>query len=127
MPASSAYVMQKAFDSSKELQAFKNQVDLAPAILERVDSLTRQPSNPVVLSAYLYALELTGAEPQIRSATRQVLGNSLLRSDPLVGQFAGQIGFNLIRTERELTPSDYLTSEELERVLKTLEQEEGQP
>lgn len=125
--ASSAYVMREAFMASKQLQVFKRRRDLALAILGRVKLLTRKPRDPVVLGAHLYALELTGADDEIRAATLHVLRHKALQDDPLAGQFAGQIGFNLTHAKKKLAPGTYLAPADLQGVVKALEQKEGQP
>jgi hypothetical protein len=122
--ASSAYVMRKAFVASRELQAFAGRTNLAPALLERVERLTKEPGDPVVLGAHLYALELTGADDEIRAATLQVLGNEALRDDPLAGQFAGQVAARLVRFEDKVAAGSYFEPEELEGVLGALERKE---
>jgi hypothetical protein len=122
--ASSAYVMRKAFRACEELQAFKGRADIAPALLEKVGELIKEPTDPVILGAHLYALELTGADSETRAAMLQVLRNEALQGDPMVSQFAGHIGFNLIRPEEKLTPGTYLDQSELQKVVRSLEQEE---
>ena len=123
--ASSSYVMRKAFAASDKLQAFKGRDDLAPSILERVKQLTEKPSDPVILGAHIYALELTGAKPEIHTATVRVLEEEKFRDDPLVGQLAGEIGFKLVKPREHFTPGDYLTIDALQSVVDALKQEEG--
>ena len=83
--ASSSYVMRKAFAMSEKLEAFRGRNDLAPNILARIEQLTKKPGDPVILGAHLYALELTGAKPEIRTAMLRVLEEEKLRDGPLVG------------------------------------------
>lgn len=122
--ASSAYVMRKAFAASKELQAFKDRTDLAPTILEKVGRLTKRPGDPVVLSAHLYVLVLTGAEREILAATLQVLREKVLRDNPLAGQFAAQIGAKVVSLEKTVQESHF-EPDELEKVFHALELKEG--
>lgn len=123
--ASSSYVMRKAFVASEKLDAFRGRNDLAPNILARIEQLTKKPSDPVILGAHLYALELTGAKPEIHTAILRILEEEKLRDDPLVGQIAGEIGFKLVKTRKQLTPGAYLTIDELQGVVEALKQEEG--
>lgn len=123
--ASSAYVMRKAFAASEKLHAFEGRNDLAPIILERIKQLTEKPCDPVILGASLFALELTNDKPEIHAAVLHVLEKEELRDDPLIGQLAGEIGFKLIKTRKQLTPGTYLTIDELQGVIEALGQEEG--
>jgi len=123
--ASSAYVMHKAFDSTSVLQAFKGRRDLSLAIRARIDKLIKTKVDPIIVSAHLYALELTGSEQDLNKATLHVLENSELRDDPLVGQFAGEIGFHLMHAEKELSPGAYLSMQDMDRVVQSLETREG--
>ena len=122
--ASSAYVMRKAFAESKELQVFGGRVDLAPAILDRIQRLSDAGSDPVVVSAHLYALELTGAATEVGAAVVQVLGDEALRADPMLGQFAGQTGASLIHTDDRVAAGSYFEPEELKGILRALQREE---
>jgi hypothetical protein len=107
------------------LQAFKGRSDLSQAIRARIDTLTRKKVDPIIIGAHLYALELTGSEPELRKATLHVLENSELREDPLIGQFAGEIGFHLMHAEKELSPGAYLSVKDMEWVVQSLETREG--
>ena len=124
--ASSAYVMRKVFEASEKLQAFEGRNDLAPAILARIEQLTEKPSNPVILGACLYALELTSDKPKIRAAVLHVLEKEEFRDDPLSGQLAGEIGFKQVETKKQLAPGTFLTIDELQGVVEALKKEEGQ-
>ena len=123
--ASSAYVMHKAFDITEQLQAFKGRSDLSETIRARIDKLTEERADPIIISAHLYALELTGSEPELRKATLHVLENPVFRDDPLTGQFAGEIGFHLMHAEKELSPGAYLSAKDMQRVVQSLETREG--
>lgn len=123
--ASSSYVMKKAFTTSEKLHAFKGRNDLALSILARIEQLTKEPSDPVILGVHLYALELTGAKPEINAALLHVLEKEGLRTDPLIGQLAGEIGFNQVKPKNQLAPGAYLSAEELQSVADALKKEGG--
>jgi len=120
--ASSAYVMRRAFESIKELQAFRGRADLAPSILERLAALVREPKDPVVIAAHLYALELTGSRGETGKGALAAL--RALRKDPMVSQFAGHTAAGLVR--ERLAPGVFLKKEELEEIVRAVEKEVGQ-
>ncbi len=124
--ASSAYVMRRAFEATRELQVFKGRADLAPDILERLHGLAGK-SDPVIIGAHLYALELTGARRELAKGVLALLEDKAFRQDPLAGQFAANIGARLVRKDERLTPAQPLAPGELEELLKALEREGGQP
>jgi hypothetical protein len=82
----------------------------------------KEAGDPVVLSAHLYALGLTGDEAIERAAVTRVLADKQLREDPLAGQFAGRIGARLIRTRSAI--GQYLSPAELETIFNTLRKKE---
>jgi hypothetical protein len=123
--ASSAYVMRSAFDESKELSAFAGRTDLAAEIRERIAELAKERGDPVLLSAHLFALELTGAIGEARSAVEQVLRDEALRRDPLAGQFAGQVGARLVGSEDKIALGGHFSPEELGELLRALQRKES--
>ncbi len=124
--ASSAYVLRKAYERIEALQAFKDKAALAPAVLERLEAHLEagRPRDPVVIGAYLYALELTGARPETARAAAAVLRDPVFRQDPLVGQLAGRLGEHLTgRVAARLEPARFRTlldPDDLERITREL-------
>ncbi len=121
--ASSAYVMRRVFESSRELTVFSKRADLAPEIAGKIEKALEGRFDPVFLSAHLFALEMTGVRAQIVRATGRILRDKRALEDPLLGQFAGQIGSRIIGLKK---PSEsHLTFEELKKVSQSLGQKGG--
>jgi hypothetical protein len=123
--ASSAYVMRRAFEGIKELKAFRGRTDLAPAILARLQSLSKEPRDPVMLGAHLYALELTGSHLEIGKGVSLLLEKRPIFQDPLLGQFAGSVGATLARMTEKLVPGTVFQAKDLEAILKALKGKGG--
>jgi len=112
--ASSDYVMRLAFTRIKELQAFRGEKELAPAILKQYESLVARMRDSVILGAHLYALELTGSKEAIRKAVLATLDHKELRKDPMIAQTAGKIAASLFR--RKLQHGKDLDEQELNEI-----------
>ena len=123
--ASSAYVMQKAFAASEKLNAFRGRKDLAPAILAKIEELSANPGDPVILGAHLYVLELIGAKPELKEAILRLLENDGLRADPLIGQQAGEIAIRQAKPDKRLDPGANLSIEDLKDLADALKQSKG--
>jgi hypothetical protein len=121
--ASSAYVLRKIFNDEKKLKVFKGKTDLAPTILEKIQELTKEPGNPVILSLHLFALELTGADAEIISGTVQVMRDKTFRLGTMEGQFACHVGSRFVGREKT-EPGSYFETEEIEEVFQALKGKE---
>lgn len=121
--ASSAYVMRRGFEMAKSLQEFKGRADLAPAILERLTVHLKEPKDPTVIGAHLYALELTGAPKEMAQGAVMTLRR--LKEDPLAGQFAAQVA--VVALGRPQRPGIFLKPEAVEELCVVLEKEVGRP
>lgn len=121
--ASSDYVMRKAFEQTKPLEAFRGAAALAPAILQRYKGLADKTGDTVILGAHLYALQLTGDVAALRQAVVFSLEQRALRQDTCLAQFAGKIGAALLAQER--SPGEDLSPGQLEAVLAALRRQEG--
>ncbi len=119
--ASSDYVMRLSFERIKELQAFRGRTELSPAILKQYESLTEKVRDSVILSAHLYALELTGARDAIRKAVMMTLDQKELRQDSMVAQTAGKIAAQLLR--RRLPRGKDFSEQELDEIHAALRKE----
>lgn len=123
--ASSAYVMRKAFEANKALAPFKGRADLAPAIIKQFERQRTKRPDWVVLSAHLYALQLTGADRETRNAVKVVLRDKVLKADPMVGQFAAHVGNNLVKYKKRVPAGHYYAAEEVKGILGGLQRKEG--
>jgi hypothetical protein len=122
--ASSPYVMREAFMRIKQFDSFKGRQDLAPDVIRKLSSLIKKPKDPVIIAAHLYALELIGQKKELRSSTSGVLGNNTLVNDPMVGQFAGQIGYRLLYPRRKLDPNAFISIAEMKKIASALKEKE---
>jgi len=125
--ASSAYVLRRALEATKELQVFRGRADLANFLVQHVERFTAEPADPVVLAAHLYALELTGARRELIASTLRVLKARQWRGDALAGVFAGHVAAGLVRGRKQLAPEAALTPAALDELREALEREGGQP
>lgn len=130
--ASSARVMRGVFERHKVLKPFRGRRDLAPAILERLKGI-HPPGDPVIIGAHLYALELTGARPEMARGVTFVLRAQGKKDPYLVGQLAGFTGAALLRPEgrgRGMSPTvgaaGVLRPPDLAEILKAAEREGGE-
>lgn len=122
--ASSAYVLHKAFDGIEPLQAFRGRKELAPMIVEHIDAMADEATDPVVFGAHLYALSLTGDQEPIGRGIRRVLSVESLRRDPLVGPLAAFEGAKLLHLEGPEVRELNFRPQQMETILHRLESEE---
>lgn len=122
--ASSAYVLHKALEGIEELRAFRDRKELAPLLVEHIDSMAKEPTDPVVLGAHLYALSLTGADDGIGNGIRRVLREEVLRRDPLVGQLAAFEGAKLLHLTGPELRELHFKPQQVESILHQLEDKE---
>ncbi|MGA9398032.1 MAG: hypothetical protein WBV22_07215 [Anaerolineaceae bacterium] len=119
--ASSDYVMFLAFQRIKELQVFRDNKATAPYILKQYTSVMDRISDPVILGAHLYALELTGAKADLRKALVDTLSHKKLRQDTMITQLAGKMAFRLL--QRKIPPTKDLNNQELDGIRDALRKE----
>lgn len=125
--ASSAWVMRRAFERVKDIQAFRGRKDLAPTLLEKLAGIG-PPGDPVIVGAHLYALELTGARREIAKGVVHVLKGPGRKDPHLVGQLAGFASAVFMpRMGRETIALKVRRPGDLDEILKVAMREGEQP
>lgn len=119
--ASSPYVMRRAFELARPMREFSGHVEFGGELHRRIARMAGEPAvDPVTLAAHVYALELTGATDELRSAAKSVLGQEALRDDEMVGQFVGYTAQRLMHPRKQISQAKHLEKQELEQLAEAL-------